>query len=715
MPEEEKTHPENNPEDSGAEESLRRFRRLVDEGESWEEQVRKEEIDLTGGWYGEIEHPEPDSPPEFPLPSNEEAPSEPGKGTDPEPPLSLSFEDSEEDSSSTGRPASEPSPIQSTVPPEDAYHSRRPPPPPLGTTPTRVPPALDEQNMPLPKRVDQIDVGATRVSPSAFSSSRSGTQQPASRPRPGTQQRPISQPRQGVQPRPGSPAPPAGSGRPPVLGVTPTTSSQPSTKNRERIGCLIRLVIASLFIGIVLALAAGSFILYQYYQIARGLPDVEALKDKASTFETTRILDRNGDLLYEIIDPNAGRRTYVTLEEMSPFVIATTLATEDKNYYSHPGFDPLAIFRAFWQNWQSGETVSGASTITQQVARNLLFDPDERGQRTYLRKVREALLAEEINRRYTKDEILELYINENNYGNLAYGIEAAAQTYFGISADQLTLGQAAFLTGLPQAPSVYDIYNNREVTLKRLSDVLLLTFEASQEQTCIFVGKGRPEVCVTAVDISTALDEISQLEFRSPDFQIRYPHWVNFIRQQLETQFDTATIYRSGFTVYTTLDPVWQDQAQQLVAAQVAALADKNAHNGALVALNPKTGEILAMVGSPDFYNDDIDGQVNMAIAPRQPGSSIKPLTYVAAFEKGWTPSTLLWDVPSEFTPSGQINDPGPTYKPVNYDGRFHGPVTVRAALANSYNVPAVKALNFIGVYGDGGLVPMAQRLGITT
>ncbi|MCJ7512446.1 MAG: hypothetical protein MUO23_05695, partial [Anaerolineales bacterium] len=195
----------------------------------------------------------------------------------------------------------------------------------------------------------------------------------------------------------------------------------------------------------------------------------------------------------------------------------------------------------------------------------------------------------------------------------------------------------------------------------------------------------------------------------------------NYIRTQLEQLFDPQTIYRSGFDVYTTLDPQLQDLAQTLVTQQVTALADRHVTNGALVSLDPRTGEILAMVGSADFNNEEIDGQINMAVAPRQPGSSIKPLTYARAFELGWTPGTLIWDVPSEFPPSGNPDDPRPPYKPENYDERFHGPVTVRTALANSYNIPAVKTLDFVGIYDDPGtpqqegLVPFARRMGITT
>jgi len=189
---------------------------------------------------------------------------------------------------------------------------------------------------------------------------------------------------------------------------------------------LIFLIFIAVAVGLILA-AAG---IYQYYSISSGLPSVSDLKQRASQFETTRILDRNGNVLYEILDPQAGRRTYIPISEISPYLMAATISTEDKDFYSHVGFDPLAIVRAFWQNITSGETISGASTITQQVARTVLLSPEERGQQTYLRKVREAILATEIERRYSKDEILELYLNDNYYGNLAYGVEAAAETYF---------------------------------------------------------------------------------------------------------------------------------------------------------------------------------------------------------------------------------------------------------------------------------------------
>jgi len=446
------------------------------------------------------------------------------------------------------------------------------------------------------------------------------------------------------------------------------------------------------------------------------------LRERASHFETTRILDSEGHILYEILDPNAGRRTYISLENISPYLVAATIATEDKEFYNHPGFDAVALIRALWQNYSSGEIVSGASTITQQLARMLLLSQEERFEQSYRRKAREIILAAEITRKYKKDEILELYLNEVNYGNLAYGIQAASETYFDTTANNLSLGEATFLAGLPQSPAIHDIHTNPEGTLLRHRDVIFLSYILSEEKKCIEVSNSDERVCVGALEAAQAAEEIENYAFTPPNISIRYPHWVNFIRGLLEEKYDAQTIYRSGFTVYTTLDPNLQNLAQQMVTSQVSAISDRNVQNGALVAINPVTGEILAMVGSPDFYNANISGQVNMATSPtRQPGSSIKPITYLAAFEKGWTPSTLIWDVPSEFPPSGDPNDPREPYIPVNYDEKHHGAVTLRVALANSFNIPAVKTLDFIGIYDNPeteekeGMIAMTERLGITT
>ncbi|MEA2008833.1 MAG: transglycosylase domain-containing protein, partial [Chloroflexota bacterium] len=476
-----------------------------------------------------------------------------------------------------------------------------------------------------------------------------------------------------------------------------------------------------MFIGVVLAIIVGSIVLFQYNKIAGDLPNIEDLREQAAHFETTRILDREGNELYEILDPTAGRRTYVPLADISPYLVAATVATEDSHFYSHPGYDALAIMRAFWQNLTSDAIVSGASTITQQLTRMLVLSPEESSRRTYARKLREAILAAEVTRRYSKDEILELYLNEIYYSNLAYGVEAAAQTYFGISAKNLDLVQASFLAGIPQLPAVYDVYTNRDLTLRRQEQVLVLMYQLSQEQGCIYVSNNQQDICIGPGEVAAVTEEMKDYQFQYSGIEMRYPHWVNYIHSLLEELYDAQTIYRSGFTVYTTLDPGLQDAAQQIVQEQIANLAGHSVSNGALVAVRPNNGEILAMVGSADFGNEGIQGQINMSISPRQPGSSIKPLTYLAAFEKGWTPATLIWDVRSEFPPSGDPNDPRPPYVPVNYDERYHGPVTVRFALANSYNIPAVKTLDYVGIYDNpltsnqDGFIAFARRMGITT
>ncbi len=626
------------------------------------------EPEATGGWYGE--------------------------GLDASPP------ETEDEAGAQTRPSAAPftSGVEETRASQPGKQA--PPPPPYGGETA------------LPRRVDEVDVEATRVTPAAYNAP---SQQPGRKPTTSGSSQITRASRPAPVGRPVSPVPPKTTG-----SISPP--SQPNGNPwKKPLSCMLRLMIGFLFVVVILLVLAGSLVVVRYFTLAASLPSVEDLRGKASQFETTRLLDRNGNLIYEIIDPNAGRRTYVPLERISPYLIAATIATEDKDFYTHPGFDPWAIARALVQNYTSGEVVSGASTITQQLARGLLLGPEERFERTVDRKAREIVLAAEITRRYSKEEILELYLNENYYGKLAYGVEAAAETYFNTTADKLTLGQAAFLAGIPQSPAIYDIETNREATLNRFRTVIVLMYELSNERNCIDVSTSLRPVCVDAQAAAEAVREIENYTFQPARQVYRFPHWVDFVRAQLEERYDPNTIYRSGFTVYTTLDPALQETAERLVREQVAQMANNNATNGALIALRPSTGEILAMVGSPDFYNAAISGQVNMATSPRQPGSAIKPLTYAAAFEKGWTPSTLIWDVPSEFPPSGDPNDQREPYRPVNYDGRFHGPVTVREALANSYNIPAVKALQFVGIYDNPstpaqeGLVSFARRMGITT
>ncbi len=543
----------------------------------------------------------------------------------------------------------------------------------------------------LPNHVDETDMGATQVTPTAFSKTT-----------------PITRPnKKALQSA--------------TLQRKPRALPAQPVKKFNLGGCLVRMIVIFLFAFVIGLVIAGAFLVYQYFTIAATLPSIDDIRGKASQFETTRFYDRNGQMIYEMIDPNAGRRTYTPIDEISPYLVAATIAIEDKEYYNHPGFDAVALVRALVQNYTSGEVVSGASTITQQLARTLFFSPSERVEISVRRKAREIILAAELTRRYSKDEILELYLNEINYGNLAYGIEAAAETYFNTTADQLTLAQSAFLAGLPQAPSIYDIFSAREVTLNRNKQVLTAMYNLSEEKSCIEVHFSDEPICLEAQEAADAFIYIDNYDFKQKANPLVYPHWVNYIKTELEETYGAQTIYRSGFRVYTTLDPTLQTEADRIVKDQVANLAANSATDGALVAINPANGEILAMVGSADFYNDEIAGQINMALIARQPGSSIKPLTYAAAFEKGWTPATLIWDVPSEFTPSGDPDDMREPYKPVNYDGRYHGPVTVRTALANSYNVPAVKTLAYIGIYddpdveGEDGFIAFAKRMGINT
>jgi 1A family penicillin-binding protein len=428
-----------------------------------------------------------------------------------------------------------------------------------------------------------------------------------------------------------------------------------------------------------------------YFYIASELPSPEELQNRTFTFASSVILDRNGNRLWELIDPSAGRRSWVPLNRVSLSVQRATIATEDRFFYQNAGVDPIGIARAVYYNVSEGEIVSGASTITQQLARSVLLTPQEASEKTYLRKIREAVLAVELARRYSKDKILEIYLNQIYYGNLAYGIEAASQTYFGKSAADLSLAEAALLAGLPQSPALYDPYVNLEMTKARQQVVLNLMVEAG------YINQSEAEAAYQ-----------EELEFVPQQATFAAPHFVTYVRQVLEAQYGPELLYQEpGVRVQTTLDPRIQTIAEEELAKQVDALASKHVGSGAVVVISVKTGEVLAMVGSKDFNDEAIDGQVNVALRPRQPGSAIKPLTYLAAFERGWTPSTLIMDVPVQY-PDG----PGGIYKPVNYDGKFHGPVLLRSALANSYNIPALKALEVVGI---PGLKDMARRLGITT
>jgi 1A family penicillin-binding protein len=430
------------------------------------------------------------------------------------------------------------------------------------------------------------------------------------------------------------------------------------------------------------------------------LPSPGRLYERAAA-PSTRIYDRHGRLLYEILDPHGGAHTPLPLADVPPACIHATVATEDASFYRNPGVDVRAILRALWINLRGGEILSGGSTITQQLARNLLLSPEERTQVSLTRKLREAILAWRLARTYSKDEILTLYLNETYYGNLAYGIEAAARTYFAKRAVELDLAECALLAGLPQSPARYNPLEHPHAAGARQSMVLGLMVRhgyLSQSEADLAAGEG--------------------LHFASVPFPIAAPHFVMFVHGQLEQEFGLEALYTQGLQVYTTLDLDAQDTAQRIVGYRLAQLADtrpdhppRNVRNAAVVVLDPYTGEVLAMVGSPDYFDPRIDGAVNAAVATRQPGSSIKPITYAAAFDPArpnpLTAATLMVDVRTAF-----VTREGDPYVPRNYDRRWHGPVLLRQALASSYNLIAVKVLDDVGIEN---MTALARALGITT
>lgn len=409
---------------------------------------------------------------------------------------------------------------------------------------------------------------------------------------------------------------------------------------------------------------------------------------------STKIYDRKGRLLFEVMDPHRGKHTSLPLDRIPLYLRQATVATEDADFYANPGIDPRGILRALITNLREREAIAGGSTITQQLARNLLLSPEERAQRTLRRKLREAILAWRLSRTYSKDEILGLYLNETYYGNFAYGVEAASQAYFGKSAGDLDLAECALLAGLPQSPTRYNPLVNLEAAKERQAVVLNLMVKAGY---------------ITEEQARMAKEE--QLHFAASPFPIKAPHFVMYVRGLLEREFGLETLRQKGLKVYTTLDLDLQERARSIVNHRLALLAEKqprfNVTNAALVDLDPQTGEILAMLGSPDYFDREISGAVNSCLALRQPGSSIKPITYAAAFSSDYTPATMVNDVRATF-----VTKEGEPYTPLNYDLTFHGPVLLRESLASSYNVPAVKVLDHVGL---DNMMALARRLGITT
>ncbi|MDQ6694899.1 MAG: PBP1A family penicillin-binding protein [Chloroflexota bacterium] len=445
-------------------------------------------------------------------------------------------------------------------------------------------------------------------------------------------------------------------------------------------------IMSALIVSILLILGLGGYGGYLY--VAQDLPSIDNIH--GINFETTRIYDRHGKLLYEMFDPQAGKRSYVRIDQMPATLINATIATEDSSFNENNGVDPQAMLRAIYINYTNKGT-SGASTITQQLVRSVLLP--EHDEQTPLRKIREAILAVEMTQKYSKEKILEIYLNEIYYGSLSYGVAAAAETYFGKQVSDLDLAQSAMLAGLPQAPGDYD--PNRNFDLARARQKIVLDL----------MTKGK---FITRQQADDAYTEDVHPAIRTANVPRYAPHFVEYVRQELEKKYGLDVANRGGLKVFTTVDLDMQAEAQRIATAQIENIKKQNASNAALVAIDPRTGEILAMLGSVD-YTDPLFGEVNVATAPRQPGSSFKPITYATAFQRGdYNPSSILPDLPAKYTNGAGLLP----YIPQNYDGRFHGPVSIKAALANSYNIPAVEMLQAVGV---PAVLDTAHRMGITT
>ncbi len=413
--------------------------------------------------------------------------------------------------------------------------------------------------------------------------------------------------------------------------------------------------------------------------------------------ESTKIFDRTGNIvLFDVYGQI--RRTLVPLEEISPYIARATIAIEDAEFYEHNGFRPLSFARALLANLKSRSFSQGGSTITQQVVKNALLTQ----RKTIGRKIEEIILALRLERVYTKEQILQTYLNETSYGGTIYGVQEASQYFFGIDAKDVDLAQAAYLAALPQAPTRYSPYgNHRDLLDARQKLVLQRMLE---------------EQLITEEEYNQAAEET--VTFRSEQSAgIKAPHFVFFIREYLEEKYGADAVAQGGLKVVTTLDWDLQEKAEEIVKKYAPSMEKNfNAGNEGVVALEPSSGQILAMVGSRDYFEEKIDGAVNVTTSFQQPGSAFKPFVYATALERGYTPETVVFDVQTQFstacTPEEVTNSTEPCYAPTSFDGTFKGPVTFRDALAQSLNIPAVKALYLVGIENA---LNMAERVGITT
>jgi membrane peptidoglycan carboxypeptidase len=452
-------------------------------------------------------------------------------------------------------------------------------------------------------------------------------------------------------------------------------------------------IVSIVSFGLSTAAAVGATV-RQYREVNASLPDAAQVASQA--FQTTSIYDRNGVLLQNVDQPEGGGwRNFVELEQVSPYLIQATIASEDATFWTHYGVEPVAIVRGA-TIILSGSGSSGGSTITQQLARGLY--PEQIGTDYSLtRKIDEAMAAVAIEKEFSKEDILTMYLNLIFYGQRSYGIEAASMTYFQKHAIDLDLAEASLLAGLPQAPSQYDPTANFELAKKRQKYVLnqMVKYEyITQEQA------------------DKAFNEPLDPQTRDGSVRPGAEHFTQFARQYIEEHWPGA-LTNGGLKITTTLDVQLQETAQNIVTSTVQnLLIGQRRNNAAMVVMVPWSGEVLAMVGSANFNDELIGGQVNYAITPRQPGSSIKPIVYAAAFESGWNPGTVVMDTNYSENVDNPADPKDKVWTPMNYSGSFNGAVSVRTALANSYNIPAVKAIKFAGVEHA---LRVAKRMGLVS
>ncbi len=423
-------------------------------------------------------------------------------------------------------------------------------------------------------------------------------------------------------------------------------------------------------------------VLFIWY--GRSLPTPGKLVD-AQQSDSTRIYDRNNVLLYSVYQDQ--NRIYVNLPNIPKYLQQGTIAIEDRNFYNNQGFSVTGYLRAI-RNIVLYRQLSGGSTLTQQLVKNVLLTSEQSVQR----KIKELMLSIQVDSKYSKDQILEMYLNDVPYGGTAYGVEAAAEVYFNKNVKDLNLAQSALIAGLPQSPTSYSPFSGNKYYINRSQEVL----DAMARDKYI-----------TQKQADDAFKEIKFMQFTQNNSGIKAPHFVFYVKEQLVKQFGENMVEKGGLQVKTSLDYSVEKEAEKIVKEEIGKVKGLHVGNGAAVVSNPKTGEILAMVGSEDYFNTKNDGNFNAALGLRQPGSSLKPITYAVGFSRGYTPATVLMDTPTNFKAQDSEKD----YNPVNYDGKFRGPIQVRFALGNSINIPAIKMLAMVGIKN---VMQKAYEMGIS-